>query len=103
MEPLASKTRINHSLGFLGEHLDEYENPLSDPNTRDYVARDYKQYLKQHLDSRPRTVNSYLTAIESLYTYLGLGKAKVKQEELPKLAPRVPMLLPGSVDFCLKD
>jgi site-specific recombinase XerD len=84
----AYKTRLQHFLGFLGEHLGEYSDALTNQDTRDYLARDYTQYLKRALKSSPQTVNSYLTAIDSFYSFLGLGKAKVAREDLPKLAPQ---------------
>lgn len=84
----AYQTRLQHFLGFLGARLHEYPEALSNPNTRDYIARDYKQHLKLKLKSSPQTVNAYLTAIDSFYQFLGLGKAKAKREELPRLAPQ---------------
>lgn len=84
----AYQTRLQHFLGFLGERLSEYPDALTNSNTRDYIARDYKQYLKVKLKSSPQTVNAYLTAIDSFYQFLGLGKAKAKREELPHLAPQ---------------
>jgi len=84
----AYQTRMQHFLGFLGENISQYKDALANANTRDYVARDYKLYLKQELKSSPQTVNAYLTAIDSFYIYLGLGKAKAKREDLPNLAPQ---------------
>ena len=84
----AYEARVSQFLSFLKERIADYEEPLSNTNTRDYVTRDFKQYLKLNLKSPPWTVNSYLTAIDSFYSYLGLGKARAKREELPKLAPR---------------
>ncbi len=84
----AYQTRMQHFLGFLGENIGQYKDALSSINTRDYVARDYKLYLKQELKSSPQTVNAYLTAIDSFYIFLGLGKVKAKREDLPALAPQ---------------
>lgn len=84
----AYQVRMQHFLGFLGENLDQYKDALTNANTRDYVTRDYKLYLKQELKSSPQTVNAYLTAIDSFYIFLGLGKAKAKREDLPNLAPQ---------------
>lgn len=84
----AYETRLQHFLGFLGSHLDEYPDALTSPHTRDYVARDYKQYLKLSIKSSPQTVNAYLTAIDSFFTFLGLGKAKASRENLAQLAPQ---------------
>lgn len=84
----AYETRLQHFLGFLGSRLEQYPDALTNHNTRDYVARDYKQYLKLSIKSSPQTVNAYLTAIDSFYTFLGLGKAKATREDLPNLAPQ---------------
>jgi integrase/recombinase XerC len=84
----AYETRLQHFLGFLGSRLEEYPGALTDHHTRDYVARDYKQYIKLSIKSSPQTVNAYLTAIDSFYTFLGLGKAKATREDLPNLAPQ---------------
>lgn len=81
-------TRLQHFLGFLGERLQTYPDALSNHHTRDYVTRDFKQHLKLSLKSSPQTVNAYLTAVDSFYQFLGLGKAKAKREELPQLAPQ---------------
>lgn len=84
----AYETRLQHFLGFLGTRLDEYPDALANKHTRDYVAREYKQYLKLTLKSSPQTVNAYLTAIDSFFTFVGLGKAKADREDLPQLAPQ---------------
>lgn len=84
----AYETRLQHFLGFLGTRLDEYPDALTNRHTRDYVARDYKQYLKLTLKSSPQTVNAYLTAIDSFFGFVGLGKAKADRENLPNLAPQ---------------
>ncbi len=84
----AYESRLQHFLGFLGSRLEEYPNALTDPHTRDYVARDYTQYLKLHIKSSPQTVNAYLTAIDSFFAFLGLGKANASREDLPNLAPQ---------------
>lgn len=84
----AYQVRLHHFLGYLGERLNEFPDALTNPHTRDYVTRDYKQHLKLQLKCRPVTVNAYLTAIDAFYIHLGLGKAKAKREELPQLAPQ---------------
>ncbi|MDX2105604.1 MAG: tyrosine-type recombinase/integrase [Candidatus Melainabacteria bacterium] len=84
----AYQVRMQHFLGFLGENIGQYKDALTNSNTRDYVTRDYKLYLKQELKSSPQTVNAYLTAIDSFYIFLGLGKVKAKREDLPNLAPQ---------------
>lgn len=84
----AYETRLQHFLGFLGSRLDEYPDALGNKHTRDYVARDYKLYLKLTLKSSPQTVNAYLTAIDSFFTFVGLGKVRTDREDLPQLAPQ---------------
>lgn len=84
----AYESRLQHFLGFLGSHLDKYPNALAEGPSRDYVTRDYKQYLKVTTGSSPQTVNAYLTAIDSFFVFLGLGKAKAVREPLPQLAPQ---------------
>lgn len=84
----AYETRLQHFLGFLGTRMDEYPDALVNKHTRDYVARDYKQYLKLTLKSSPQTVNAYLTAIDSFFTFVGLGNANADREDLPRLAPQ---------------
>lgn len=84
----AYETRLQHFLGFLGTRLDEYPDALVNKHTRDYVARDYKQYLKFMIKSSPQTVNAYLTAIDSFFSFVGLGKTKIDREDLPRLAPQ---------------
>lgn len=94
----AYETRLQHFLGFLGSRLDEYPDALDNKHTRDYVARDYKQYLKLTLKSSPQTVNAYLTAIDSFFTFVGLGKVKAEREDLPQLAPQA-LTLKEQKDF----
>jgi integrase/recombinase XerC len=84
----AYETRLQHFLGFLGTHLEDYPDALTNQHTRDYVTRDYKQYLKLQIKSSPQTVNAYLTAIDSFFSFLGLGKVKAARENLPNLAPQ---------------
>lgn len=84
----AYETRLQHFLGFLGSRLDSYPAALSEGHSRDYLTRDYKEYLRLTLKSSPQTVNAYLTAIDSFFVFLGLGKAKAIRETLPQLAPQ---------------
>lgn len=94
----AYETRLQHFLGFLGSRLDKYPTALTDGHARDYVTRDYKQYLKVTIKSSPQTVNAYLTAIDSFFVFLGLGKAKAVRETLPQLAPQA-MTPPEQKEF----
>lgn len=67
-------------------------DPLSDPAARDWAVRDYRSKLKT--DKRAAsTINTTLAAIDDLYRVLGLGRAKVKRESMPQLAPKA--LEPG--------
>lgn len=84
----AYETRLQHFLGFLGTHLEAYPDALTNQRTRDDVIRDYKQYLKLQIKSSPQTVNAYLTAIDSFFSFHGLGKAKAARDSVPNLAPQ---------------
>lgn len=84
----AYETRLQHFLGFLGTHLDKYSDALTNETARDQVANDYKQYLKQQIKSSPQTINAYLTAIDSFFFFLGLGRANASRESLPDFAPQ---------------
>jgi site-specific recombinase XerD len=63
-------------------------DPLSDPRARDYAARDFKRHLKAERRLAPASVNLALAAVDHLYAHLGLERANVRREVLPKLAPR---------------
>lgn len=60
---------------------------LSKPAARDFAVRDYKCFLL-HSGSSANTVNAFLVAIDNFYLFVGLGPAKAKRQDLPKLAPR---------------
>lgn len=85
----AYETRLQHFLGFLGTHLDEYPDALVNANTKNHVVQAYKQHLKLTVKSSPPTVNAYLTAIDSFFSFVGLGRATADREILPKMAPHV--------------
>lgn len=94
-QPLAANTRRVYAtqVSRYGEYLLERSegqsgHPLHDAYARDYAARDYKLFLKTAQHVRPTTVNLALAALDHFYLYLGLGKAKVRREELPQQAPR---------------
>jgi site-specific recombinase XerD len=61
---------------------------LSAPRARDVAARDYKRYLKVDRGLSPATVNQALSAMDSLFRFLGLGAAIVRREELARAAPK---------------
>ena len=68
--------------------MNDYGNPLSDPHGRDYAIRDFKSHLKKSCKAKPASVNLTLAALDNLYLFLGVGRANVRREDLPKEAPR---------------
>lgn len=54
---------------------------------RDFFVRDYKVFLLQN-GLKPATVNASLAALDNLFTFIGLGPAKIKRQDLPALSPR---------------
>jgi len=52
------------------------------------VVAKYKSYLKLKLKLKPASINTSLAAVDHFYRYLKLGRAKIKRENLPQLAPR---------------
>lgn len=84
----AYQTRLQHFLGFLGTHLDRYPNALSNKAERDGVIADYMTYLRNEIKSSPQTINAYLTAIDSFFSFVGLGKANAPREENPQFPPQ---------------
>jgi site-specific recombinase XerD len=94
-QPLAANTRrayatqVSRYSEYLLERLEgQSGHPLQDAYARDYAARDYKLLLKTAHHVKPTTVNLALAALDHFYLYLGLGKVKVRREELPRQAPR---------------
>jgi integrase/recombinase XerC len=90
--PISMHTRRNYLArvrGYLGwlADLPDGHKALSDPGERDFAVREFKSWLLQKGRSS-NTVNSTLAAIDNLYLYIGLGPARVKRQEPPKLAPR---------------
>jgi site-specific recombinase XerC len=63
-------------------------DPLVDRRARDYAARDFKQFLKVERGLGPASVNLALAAVDHFYRHLGLERANVRREELPRVAPR---------------
>jgi site-specific recombinase XerC len=63
-------------------------NPLVDRRARDYAARDFKRFLKRERRLGPASVNLALAAVDHFYRHLGLERANVRREELPRVAPR---------------
>lgn len=84
----AYETRLQLFLGFLGGRLDERSVGLTDRVARDSAVSDYKQYLSLTIESSQQTVNAYLTAIDSFFAFLGLGKCNAGREKCPAAAPQ---------------
>ena len=95
--PLAERTRreylrwVRLFCGWLTDGLDRQAvgaDPLVDRRARDYAARDFKRFLKLERALGPASVNLALAAVDHLYGHLGLDRANVRREELPRVAPR---------------
>ena len=95
--PLAERTRreylrwVRVFCGWLTDGLDRQAvgaDPLVDRRARDYAARDFKRFLKLERALGPASVNLALAAVDHLYGHLGLDRANVRREELPRVAPR---------------
>jgi integrase/recombinase XerC len=63
-------------------------DPLADAWARDFVVRDYRAWLLAVAKKSSNTVNAHLTAVDGLYTHLGLGPANADRVDLPRQAPR---------------
>jgi len=82
----AYNSRLNNFLGFLGTHLDFYPDALLDVEIRDELIQDYAKYL-QKLRSGARTINSYLTALDSFFQFVGLGPCAADRHPEPDPLP----------------
>ena len=93
-QPLSVNTRraylgrVRQYCAYLAAPVNDYGNPLSDPHGRDYAIRDFKSHLKKSCKAKPASVNLTLAALDNFYLFLGLGRANVRREDLPKEAPR---------------
>lgn len=65
-------------------------DPLTNPTARDWAIRDYRLYLLREASPKRsvRYSNNALAALDDFYVRLGLGKANVGRDELPKTAPK---------------
>ena len=65
-------------------------DPLTLPETRDWAVRDYRRWLLRDGPVKRSVVyaNSTLTALDDFYLRLGLGKAGIARDDLPRTAPR---------------
>jgi integrase/recombinase XerC len=63
---------------------------LTNPTARDWAIRDYRLYLLREATPKRsvRYSNDALVALDDFYVRLGLGKANVGPDELPKTAPK---------------
>lgn len=67
---------------------DRDEWPPSDPWQREHLTRDYTTFLRTEKSAAPSTINSTLSALDLLWTHLGLGPSGVRREHIPLQAPR---------------
>jgi integrase/recombinase XerC len=95
--PLAERTRREYArwvrlfCAWLADGADERAlgaDPLRDPRARDYAARDFKRHVKLERGLGPASVNLALSAVDHFYRHLGMDRANVRREELPRVAPR---------------
>jgi hypothetical protein len=65
-------------------------DPLTNPRARDWAMRDYRLYLLRDAEPKRsvRYSNNALAALDDFYVRLGLGKADVARDDLPKTAPK---------------
>jgi len=89
-QPLSVNTRrtylgrVRQYCAYLETSANDYGDPLSDPHARDYAIRDFKTHLKKACKAKPASV----AALDHLYLFLGLGRPKVRREDLPQEAPK---------------
>jgi site-specific recombinase XerD len=65
-------------------------DPLTNPKARDWAVRDYRLYLLRDADPKRsvRYSNNALAALDDFHVRLGLGKADIGRDDLPKTAPK---------------
>jgi site-specific recombinase XerC len=65
-------------------------DPLTLRRARDWAVRDYRRYLLREADPKRsvRYTNNALAALDDFYLRLGMGKAGIARDDLPKSAPR---------------
>jgi integrase len=66
------------------------DDPLTSPRARDWAVRDYRLYLLRDADPKRsvRYCNNALAALDDFHARLGLGKACIGRDDLPRTAPR---------------
>ncbi len=92
-QPLASRTRGTYSsqVHAFVDWLASSEHggaALTEPQVRDWAARDYKRYVKTTKRWSPASVNQALAGIDNFYRSFGIGRPEVPREELAQVAPR---------------
>lgn len=76
---IAYRYQVLHYLSWLNDsRMGEYG--LCEPEARYAAVEEYKEFLKREKGAKCRTVNSALTAIDSFYEFLGLGKTNVARD-----------------------
>ncbi|MGH7736214.1 MAG: tyrosine-type recombinase/integrase, partial [Gemmatimonadales bacterium] len=65
-------------------------DPLANPRARDWAVRDYRLYLLRDAEPKRsvRYSNNALAALDDFYVRLGLGKAGISRDDLPRTAPK---------------
>jgi site-specific recombinase XerD len=91
--PLSEATRRTYASkvrGYLAwvATADADDDPLSDPQARDWAVRDYRTHLAAVAKRSNATINNALAAVDDFYTRAGLGPAAAQRLDLPTLAPR---------------
>lgn len=82
------RTQVRQFCRYLMDYPVKYGDPLADEHARDYAVRDYKTFFKTVKKRKPTTVNLALAAIDHFYSFLRLGAADVKREDLAQQAPQ---------------
>lgn len=52
---------------------------FTDPHSRDFAARDYRAHLLHERHLAPASVDAHLSAADSLFTWVGLGRSTVRR------------------------
>lgn len=80
--------RVRAFLAWLAERVEQYPAALTDTHERDWAVRDYRRWLLEDQKRAPSSVEQAMSAVSSLYEYLGLGKPRVKRQAPPRSAPK---------------
>lgn len=79
----------SYAVWLAGQELHRPYEVFCDPYARDYAVRDYRRYLLTERKRAPKGVDLALTAVGSVYRWVGLGPANVRQAAgRQKSAPR---------------